>query len=96
MNSQDGHDPKFISYTLVFIFIFIVFLGPHLWHMEVSRQGVELKLQLSACTTATAVWDLSRVCDLPHGSWECRILNPRSGARDPACILMDSSWTCCC
>jgi len=32
--------------------------------MEVPRQGAELELQLTAYTTATATWDLSRVCDL--------------------------------
>ena len=26
--------------------LFFVFLGPHLWHMEVPRLGVELELQL--------------------------------------------------
>ena len=29
------------------------FLGPHLWHMEVPRLGVEWELQLPAYTTAT-------------------------------------------
>ena len=67
-------------------FFFFVFLGPHLWHMEVPRLGVESELQLPAFTTATvtatatAMWDLSRVCDLPHGSWQCWILNPLSKA----------------
>ena len=37
------------------------FLGPHLWHMEVPRLGVEWELQLPACATATQ--HLSRVCD---------------------------------
>ena len=32
---------------------------PHLRHMEVPRLGVELELQLLACTTATAMPDLS-------------------------------------
>ena len=29
-------------------FFFFVFLGPHLWHMEVPRLGVESELQLLA------------------------------------------------
>ena len=33
---------------------FFVFLGLHLWHMEVPRLGVEWELQLPAYTTATA------------------------------------------
>ena len=35
-----------------FLFFFLVFLGPHPWHMEVSRLGVQLGLQLLAYTTA--------------------------------------------
>ena len=34
--------------------------GPHLWHMEVSRLGVESKLQLLTYTTATAIADLGQ------------------------------------
>ena len=41
-----------------------------------------MELLLSAYTTATATWDLSWVCDLHHSSWQCRILNPLSEARD--------------
>ena len=32
--------------------------------MEVPRLGVESELQGPAYTTATAMWDLSQVCDL--------------------------------
>ena len=35
----------FVSSFLCFVF---VFLGPHPWHMEVPRLGVELELQLLA------------------------------------------------
>ena len=50
--------------------------------MEVPRLGVQLELQLPANTTATAMQDLSRVCDLHHSSWQFQILNPLSEARD--------------
>ena len=61
--------------------------------MEVSRLGVELELQqLLAYTTATATRDPSRVCDLHHSSWQQRILNPLSEARDRTHVLMDTSW----
>ena len=43
------------------ILFFFVFLGPYPWHMEVSRLGAELELQLLAYTTATAMTDLSHV-----------------------------------
>ena len=40
------------------------FLGPYLRRMEVPKLGVESKLQVPAYTTATAMLDPSRVCDL--------------------------------
>ena len=54
--------------------------------------GVELELQLPAYTTATAMWELSHICDLRHSLWQHQILNPRSEARDRTDILMDPSW----
>ena len=62
--------------------LFIVFLGPHLQHMEDPRLGVESELQLPTYATATAMQDLSRDCDLHHSSWQHWILNPLSKARD--------------
>ena len=50
--------------------------------MEVPRLGVELELLLSDCATATAMQDLSYVCDLHHSSRQRRILNPLMEARD--------------
>ena len=35
------------------------FLGPHSWHMEISRLGFKSELQLLAYTTAT--WNPSHV-----------------------------------
>ena len=61
--------------TLTASFYFI-FLGPHLWYMEVSSLGVKSELQLPACTTATAIRDASHVCDLYHSSEQRQGLNP--------------------
>ena len=44
-----------------FFFLSFVFLGPHWRHMEVLRPGVEL--ELLAYDRATAMPDLSRVCN---------------------------------
>ena len=57
--------------------------------MEVPRLGVESELQLLACATATAMPDLSHVCNLHYSSRQCLILNPLSKAGDQSCILMD-------
>ena len=65
-----------------FFFFFLVFLGPHLRHMEIPRLGVESELQLAAYTTATATQDPSRICNLHHSSQQRWILNPLSMARD--------------
>ena len=67
------------------------FLGPLLWHMEVPRLEVPVELQLPAYTTATAVLDLSHVCDLQHSSQQHQILNPLREARDRTRILMNAT-----
>ena len=57
---------------------------------EVPRLGVELELQLPACTIATAMLDLSHICDL------CCILaampdpSPPSEVRYQTCILIET------
>ena len=54
--------------------------------------GVKSELHLLACTTATATWDPSRICDLHHSSWQFQIPNPPSEARDQTRVLMDTGW----
>ena len=54
---------KYQIYIYMYIYIYIifffclsfVFVGPHLWHMEIPWLGVQLELQLPAYATATAV-----------------------------------------
>ena len=70
---------------------FFFFLAPHPRHIEVPRLGVESELQLPAYTTATAMPDPSRTCDLHHNSQQCRIPDPLSKARDWTRVLMDTS-----
>ena len=50
--------------------------------MAIPRLGVRQELQLQDYTTATAMQDLSHTCDLCCSSWQQRILNPLSKARD--------------
>ena len=85
-------------------FFFLVFLGPHVPHVEVPRLEAQLELQPPAYATATAMPDLSRVCDLYHSPRQCWILNPLSEARDPThnhmvpsqirfcCGMMGTPW----
>ena len=79
---------------LLSLFCFLVFLGPHPRLMEVTRLGVELKLQLPAYRTTTATRDPSCLCDLHHSSRQCWILNPLSKARDQTWVLRDASQIC--
>ena len=58
---------------------------------ESSWAGVRFELQLPAYTTATAMLDLSQICDLYQSLWQRRILNPVSKAWDRTRILMDTS-----
>ena len=80
----------YVSLWFFFSLFFWSFLGPHLWHMEVSRLGVKLELQLLAYATAMPKQDLS----LQHSSQQCWILNPLREAWDWTCVLMDTSWIC--
>ena len=60
---------------------YMVFLVPHVRHVETPRLGVESELQLPAYATAIATPDPRHICDLHHSSQQCRILNPLSEAR---------------
>ena len=73
----------------ILFFFFFVFLGLHpMEHTKLPRLGVESELQLPAYTTATATQDLSHIYNLHHSSWQCRIFNPPSEARDQTCNLV--------
>ena len=76
---QSGHSGENKDCSKLFFFCF---LGPHSWHMEVSRLGVELELQLPAYTSATATQDLSLIHNLHRSSQQRQIPDPLSKARD--------------
>ena len=81
MNLPLTHSFQFLGGFFCFVLFCFCFLGLHLQHMEVPRLGVELEPQLPASTTATAMQDLSLICDLHHSSQQHGILNPLSGGR---------------
>ena len=64
LENNENNDPNKAVWETQFLFVLFLILGPHPGHMEVSRLGVELELQLPASTTATATWDPNRICDL--------------------------------
>ena len=59
--------------------------------MEVLRIRIKPELQLQAYTTATAILDSSRICDLYNSLQQCWILNPLSEARDLSHILTETT-----
>ena len=59
--------------------------------MEVPRPGVGFELQLPTYATATAMPDLSHICNLHCSSRHSQILNPLTRAKDRTHILMDTS-----
>ena len=77
--------------TIIISVFFFFFCLSGLQHMELPRLGVESELQLQAYTTATAMPDLSHVCNLHHSLQQHWILNPLREARDQTSILMDTS-----
>ena len=85
MATRKNWDPSELLVVLDLKGFFVLsfcLLGPHWWHMEVPRLGVESELLLLAYATATAMWDLSHVCDIHHSSQQRKILNPLSEVRD--------------
>ena len=69
----------------------MLFLGPHLKHMEVPRLGVELELLLPVYATATATPEPNVSVTYPTAHDNARSFNPLSEARDQTHILMDTS-----
>ena len=86
--------PLCTQHFVFLTFSFSSFFRPHLQHMGVPGLWVKLELQLPAYATATAIWDLSCICNLHHSSLQHQILNPLSGARDRTHIFMDTSQLC--
>ena len=71
---------------ILFIFLFLLFRAAPAAYGG-SQAGVESELQLPAYATATAIQDLSHVCDLHHSSRQHLILNPPSEARNQSLNL---------
>ena len=74
----------FFFLLLIFLSFFwggVFFLGPHLWHVEVPKLGVNRAVAASLCHSHSMP-DPSFIWDLYHSSWQCWILNTLSKARD--------------
>ena len=78
------------SYVKQLLLSFFFFSWLHLWYMEVPRLGVKSELQLLAYARATAMQDLSCICDLHRSLQQHQIPNPLSEARDQTHIFTDN------
>ena len=77
-------------YALFIYFCFLLFRAAPTAHGGSQARG-GMGPVAGAYTTATATPDQSRACSLHHSSWQCRMLNPLSEARDQTHNLMFSS-----
>ena len=80
-HSRHTATPSSLFSFILFIFLFLLFRAAPAAYGG-SQAGVESELQLPAYATATAIQDLSHVCDLHHSSRQHLILNPPSEARN--------------
>ena len=84
-----GGDSHPIHIHLLCFFFFLFRAIPAAY--ESSQARGRIRVAGAHTATATAMPDLSRICNLYHSSWQDRILNPLSRARDWIWILMDTS-----
>ena len=93
LNNLQGSWIIFSFFFCLFCLFCFVFLGPHLWPMEIPRPGVQSELQLPAHARATATWDPSLGRDLHHSPRQHWIPNQLRKARDRTRNPMVPSWT---
>ena len=80
-----------MTWNVQFYFILIyLFILPFFFLFSYSCT-CSIWLYLLSYSAATATRDVSHLCDLQHTSWQCRIHNPVSKARDRTQVFVDTS-----
>ena len=74
----------------VYFFLWVGGGAAHVAYGSSQARG-QIRATAADLCTATATPDLSHISNLHHSSWQCRILNPLSEARDCTHILMVAS-----
>ena len=75
-----------------FSFLFFFFLLLFRAEYRSSQARGQIGAAVGTCTTITAMWDPSHVCNFHHSSQQHQIINSLSKTRDQTHILMDISW----
>ena len=77
------------SFHIIFFF-FLVFWSFCLFRATLKAHGgSQARDPIGAfAATATAMPDLTHICDPHHSPWQCQILNPPNEARDRTCNFM--------
>ena len=87
--------PKPYKYQYIFcLFVFFLRTIPMAHRSFHTRGESGLQLLAHSTVTATAMWDLSCICDLQHSWRQRQIFNLLCEVRDRTHILMDISWVC--
>jgi len=89
--------PSHFLLLLFLLFFFSLFFVFCLFWATPAAYGISQAMSLIRAVSASLFYatempDPSHVCNLHHSSWQCWILNPLSGARDPTCKIMIPSW----
>ena len=74
----------------LFVCLFVIFAATPAAYTS-SRARGHIRAAAEAYATATAMPNLSHVCNLPRGMWPCWILNPPNEARVRTHNLVDTS-----
>ena len=84
-----GRDPRVCVVALSLNFFFFPFRAtPKAYGGSQARGQIRAT---AACYTTATMWNLSRICDLYHSSWQHLMLSPLSKARDRTHNLMVTS-----
>ena len=81
LSHADYINVMLFSLFYLFYFYFLLFRAPFVAYGGSQAKG-QIRAIAAGLATATAMQNVSRICDLHYRSWQRQILNPLSEARD--------------
>ena len=85
-------DSKVICSSFCFVFVFVCLFRPAPMAYGSSQARGQIRAVADSLHHSHSNAGSKGVCDVHNSSWQCRILNLLSKARDQNCVLMDNSW----